>query len=426
MKTSQNVALRYAMEHASPEALKEYLQDHPKADPAKHTIVERDISEGPSEDEHKDDHGHGHHPKFLGGLRGLVKKLKNAPAAVKKFVQDAEHRKEVTSKSAEGIKKSPKSYVQKLVKVLKHEGQEFKDAFAGVSGLMKGKKPTPEQKHAIKTVATHLAITGAAVALSGAGPALAATAAGKAIARHIALKAVSEVMGDLHILDEFGHIGHGLMHIMEKLAAEEDKKDFSPEEALSALVMKKIQEQLEKGISEKDILESLKDVEFEDEDSEASDKTAQSVARRFIAAQDPNKALRGVLVELKKLQAWTRGFDAAYRASQKSSEGAPDGYVWQDDWVEFWYPFNPIQRKLYSYQESLEALGGDYATDVEAYIEPPRAARIDEVLDNPKFAERDGVDHIIYSKKDLQEWYKAFSWWVDYSVKGVQTLLKEI
>ena len=417
MDLAGRVAMRFAMEHSTPEAMKEYLQAHPHADPSNHTLkvpTKEEVSSGGHGHEQGD---HGHDSKFLGGIRGLAKKLKDAPAGVKKFFEDSSHRKEVLKGSAKDIAKSPQTYVQKLVKTLKHEGQEFKDAFGGVKGLMRGQKPTKAQKHAIKTVATHLAITGVAVALSGASPALAASAIGKALARHIALKAVSEVMGDLHILDEFGHIGHGLVHIMEKLASG-DEKEFSPEEALSALVLKKVSKQLE-NLSDADIKEALEIEEGPDEVQDS--KTASEVARRIVSSTSP-EILSRIAIELKKMRSWAKTFQGTFKDSQKDSSSAPAGYVWQEPWVDFWGPFDPIQSKLYDLGASLEKLDPKLASEVDSYLEPPRAARIEEAISNPKFAERDGEEHIAYAERDLVAWSKAFNWWVEYAIEGVQSL----
>lgn len=44
---------RQAKEHSSPEALKQYLKDHPKADPSKHTVKKKDDGKGKKEKKEK-------------------------------------------------------------------------------------------------------------------------------------------------------------------------------------------------------------------------------------------------------------------------------------------------------------------------------------------------------------------------------------
>ena len=78
---------------------------------------------------------------------------------------------------------------------------------------------SPRQKKAVKTVATHLAIGIAAAALTSSGPLAAGGALVKGMSRHVALKAVSRAMGHLHVLDELGHIGHGVEGLMSHLAS---------------------------------------------------------------------------------------------------------------------------------------------------------------------------------------------------------------
>jgi hypothetical protein len=73
-------------------------------------------------------------------------------------------------------------------------------------------------------------------------------AIGKGLGKHIAVKAAAAVLGDLHILEEWGHIGHGVHENLEgfmefiKFGAQSKGKGgkASPEEALTGLVMKHV------------------------------------------------------------------------------------------------------------------------------------------------------------------------------------------
>lgn len=243
------MARRYlAREFATPEALREYLHEHPKADKSKHHVTKREDREGEHD---SDEHDEGTAVSRLkGALKGLASKLKGAPAAVQRFVADREHRKEALGKGIEAVKKTPKTYVKKLVKVAKHEAKEFKTAGQGIAAAMKGGKPSAEQKKAIKKVSIHMGITATAAILTTASPALAGLAMGKAMSKHVALKAALEVLGDLHVMEELGHIGHGIKHVFEhlKFADEQDEGEgekVAPEEALAALVLKHVRKQLE-------------------------------------------------------------------------------------------------------------------------------------------------------------------------------------
>ena len=164
--------------------------------------------------------------RLKGALKGLASKLKDAPAAAQKFVADPEHRKEALAKGVDSLKKAPGKYAQNLIKAAKHEVHEFKEAGSGIAAVMKGGKPSAAQKKAIKTVATHMAITAAAAVLTTASPALAGLTMGKAMAKHVALKAVAETLGDLHVLEEVAHITHGMGHFL-KLAEDQDSETNS-------------------------------------------------------------------------------------------------------------------------------------------------------------------------------------------------------
>lgn len=259
MPISARVAARYAKEFSSPEALDEYLHEHPKADPHNHTVKK---SEPKSEPENE--------PAPKKTLEGLAGKFKDAPEAAQKFISDADHRKEIVNKASKSILASPRKYLKSLIATAKHEVHEFKAAGKAIAALMRGKKPSKAEKKAIRTVATHMAITAAAAALTSATPALAGLAIGKAIAKHIALKAVTDTLGRLHMFEELGHIGHGLAEIM-KLSSEEEGKKLTSEEVLAAVISKRVAEEL-KSFSEDDLVRALG----------GSDKTAFNVALRYM------------------------------------------------------------------------------------------------------------------------------------------------
>lgn len=271
------VARRYlARDFATPEALKEYLHEHPNADKSKHHVTKHEDHEG----EHEDEGNMG--SRLKGALKGLASKLKDAPAAVQKFVADPKHRKAALGKAMDAVKKTPEIYVKKLVKVAKHEAKEFKTAGQGIAAAMKGDKPTAEQRKAIKKVSIHMGITATAAVLTTASPALVGLAMGKAMSKHVALKAAMEVLGDLHVLEEMGHIGHGIKHVLEhvKFAEQQDGAEggkVSPEDALAALVMKHVRKQLE-SMDDEYLAEALVGA------SAGSEKAAASrVAARYLS-----------------------------------------------------------------------------------------------------------------------------------------------
>lgn len=256
------VAARFqqAMEFDSPEALKKYLHDHPDADKSKHTVKKPeqgapkgDQAPPEAKDDHKkDDHGHGEKPKtsWKDFAKGLSQKAKafvqKAPEAVKSFVNDEQYRAKALMSAHEQISKAPGAFVRRVIEEGKHEAKEIKQAGEGIVAVLKGGKMSHEQKHALKAVATHVAIATAATALTGGlGIGAAALAKGTAgafaqsLAKKIALKAITPSLGALPTIEELGHAGHGAAHIFQHFTqhlAAEGKKDPTPEEAFEAFI----------------------------------------------------------------------------------------------------------------------------------------------------------------------------------------------
>lgn len=161
------------------------------------------------------------------------------------------------------------------------------------------------------------------------------------------------------------------------------------------------------------------------------------VASRYRAARtDEAKALIGLLMrartELQKWKAWSRSFDATLRGS--SREGLPPGYVWQEGWVDFWEPFDPIERRLLDILSDIEDLGSDhpdlkeYTSEAVGYVEPPKGARIEDAIKGPKFIDHPstGGSEIAYSERNLKGWDQRFSRWVDSSIRGIDSLANKV
>jgi len=266
------VAARYqrAKEFTSPEAFKEYLHEHPQADKSKHTVVK----------DHGEDEGGGGHkeePKksWKERLKGLSDKakafVKEAPKAVKQFVEDESFRRKTLQDAHKALVDAPEKLVKSALKTVKDEVKEFKEAGQGIAAVVKGGKMTPHQKKALKTVATHMAISIAAAALTSTGPLAVAGAVGKGLAKHVAMKAVSGALGHLHILEEVGHIGHGVSHLLKHIATDntgpeavllryakdaKDGKDIDPEELLGNFITAAVAKEIGR-VSDEDVEAAL-------------------------------------------------------------------------------------------------------------------------------------------------------------------------
>jgi len=332
------VAARVAKDFPTEQALRQYLKDHPKADPSHHKVVDnaeqsKKRPEGPGEPKKQPELDKGEQksqkpaepgqqerskpelklkqpnkkPKVVIPLgmgkqvlpqpgeepdakpepkknlkdrlkdslkskfKGLSEKAKsfagNLKDESKQFIADPEYRKETLKKTVKGIATSPVSYAKRLIKVAKHEAHEFKTAGQGIGEVLKGNKMSKEQKHAFKKVATHMAITATAASFAGPGLAAFGGAFGKAVGRQIAVKAVADALESIHILDELGHIGHGLAHVLQKLASED--KDESNEQKMAMLVLAAVTKHIH-NLDDEMIQEALEDAAKEEGTKEAA------------------------------------------------------------------------------------------------------------------------------------------------------------
>lgn len=203
----------------------------------------------PHAEEEDSAHAHDEGPKLSWKERakGLSDKAKAtfqaSPKVVKQFIEDDSFRRKTLMDAHAALLKAPEKIAKRALDTAKHEVKEFKEAGQGIASVLRGGKMTSHQKKAFKTVATHMAISVAAAALTASGPLAIAGAVGKGMVKHVAMKAVANLFGHLHILEEVGHIGHGVKHLMEHLASTESP---DPEEVLSNLVLAAVAKEVPK------------------------------------------------------------------------------------------------------------------------------------------------------------------------------------
>lgn len=310
----EQVALRVAQirraDEMTPAEWESYRKKHPKADPSKHKIVKPDAPKAPqeaptapegkrkspdapksqgknqplplpdkskskavpakepkSEGEHKGDRAQSWKTRLKGLKESATKFVSNAPKAVKFFLGDPDFRRATLKEAKDSITSMPKKTINRLVNTVKEEVHEFKEAGAGIKAVMSGKKMSEHQKHAFKTVATHLAIGAAAAAFAATGPLSGAAVFSKNMAVHVAMKSVKRALGSLHTLNEISHIGHGVMHLIEHVASEQEP---DPEEAMTNLVLASVAKQIEQ-LTDEDFIEVLNNL---DESAGAENKPA--------------------------------------------------------------------------------------------------------------------------------------------------------
>ena len=150
-------------------------------------------------------YGKGHAPEQEPSAEPKEKKsfwqrIKEAPAAVKKFVSDKDYRSEVGGKIAGAFERKATAAWNQV----KHEAKEFKTAGKAIAKVAKREKLTSEDKHALKEAAKTLAITAVGtIAIGGLGH-LAIGALAKHFAAETALKAVGRaaLFASIHMSEE--------------------------------------------------------------------------------------------------------------------------------------------------------------------------------------------------------------------------------
>ncbi len=243
-------------EFPSPEARREYLKEHPAADPAKHTVKRPEEKEKAKEPEPEEkEHGeHEEKPKksWKERFQSLSDKaksfVKNAPAEIKKFVEDDAHRRKVAHAMHKAVVEMPGKVVDNAKKAIKHEAKEFKTAGEGIATVLSGKPMTKEQKHAVKTVAFDVALTVATAAVTGGFGGIAGRAAAgftKALAKKIALKSMTHGLGKVTTMEELAHFSHGVLeHITEAITAAENAGEGAGD-LITSYVSKLVADELE-------------------------------------------------------------------------------------------------------------------------------------------------------------------------------------
>lgn len=303
---TRRVATRYAKEFPSEEALKQYLKDHPGADRKRHTVQKAPTkpseAEKPGDKKPEPEKSEVKKPepekpevkkpepekpevkkpepeaapkkswkdRFKGLSDKARKVVESAGKGAQQFLEDDAFRKKALQKATSALAKSPKKFVHSLIATAKEEAHEFKVASGGVKEVLKGGKMSAKQKKAFKTVATHMAITGAAAALTSTGVLAGAASFSGGLSRHIAAKAVARTLEHLHILDELGHIGTGLAEILSRVASEEGEAD--PETAMAQLVLAAVTREVD-ALDDEGIKAGLEDA------AESGDKEAALTLR---------------------------------------------------------------------------------------------------------------------------------------------------
>jgi hypothetical protein len=153
--------------------------------------------------------------------------------------------------------------------------------------------------------------------------------------------------------------------------------------------------------------------------------TPSRVASRYLkvaASKELENLLKDALSELKKWKAWSGGFQFTLKDAQKGAEGLSPGEVWQDEFVAFWKPFDPIERRLIDISDAIVPVLADAMlwAEVTNYLDPPRGARIEDAISKVLFRDHPKKgSHIAYTVADLEAWDQKFTKWLDGAISGV-------
>jgi hypothetical protein len=250
---------REAKEFPSPEALREYLKEHPGADRANHSVKKPEKGNGKEngksketlkemaeehgesvKEEEKEEHEYigwgalikeNFHEKVTDRLKALwkskpiVKKfVQAAPEAIKKFVMDGGTRRKVLMAAHDAFVKLPETTYKAVKDSFKRESHEFKEAATGVRDLFKGKPMNRAQKNAVMACAwdaTRMLIgtvlTGGLIHSMGAKAIASEAAKGfvSDFAKKVATNALVDELDDINIPGDIQEVVEGLHHLVE-------------------------------------------------------------------------------------------------------------------------------------------------------------------------------------------------------------------
>jgi hypothetical protein len=187
---SRVASLYMAKEHATPDARKKHLQDHPGADPKKHTF------KGPSK-------GTGTNladaalAKMKGVKKGLADAVRAAPEETQRFLFNKTHRQKRTRETAEVLKEMAPKAKKSLWEALKSEMGSFPKSGRILSRLAKGGKLEKGDIKTLYSVSVYVA-GGIAGAIGGGVAGAVLFGASKALLHsfslHVGIKACSSLL----------------------------------------------------------------------------------------------------------------------------------------------------------------------------------------------------------------------------------------
>lgn len=168
--------MKLAFEHASEEAKKKYLEEHPRANPKLHSVKENGGSQESSEKK-----------TVKQQIGNLAKKTQDAitslPEKTQRAFSDKKYRQELKGDMIGFMRKEKDRFIEKGMKSV--TGQ-FTETAGGVKALLNGEKPTVKQVESMVRMGIKLSVAGTAAMTGG------ASAAGMALANTMVFGSVAK------------------------------------------------------------------------------------------------------------------------------------------------------------------------------------------------------------------------------------------
>lgn len=297
--------------------------------------------------------------------------VQKAPDATKAFFTDPGYRKAALGAMGAAAKAAPKKLADRAVKVAKDEVHEWKTAGGAIKTLAQKKSwkaLDKHQKHALTTVAKHMAITvGAAVAV-GSGLGIAGAAA-KGMGRHLAAKVAGKAFEKLHTAEELTHLAH-LFH--------DEAGDAETDSA-----MNKLGELIAASLSDVSA-EDLNPTELEALAGAMADAESEETPNPQAAPAEPSEGLQRVKKTLRSVfelagTAGTAGTAGASGAADTGSDEDPNKYYQRVGKCPPGYHFNGDKCEPADAAQEPQQPQEPAATAPEVPdLEPPKAAPAQE------------------------------------------------
>jgi hypothetical protein len=248
MPQSFRVVAKYlrALEFSSPEKMREYLKEHPKADPKNHSVKKDEVEQAAEDMKPL--------ARFLmektkSWASKTIDALKNAPKKVQNFVTNEVYRKETLEKAKETLKNAPKSLIKNGIDAAKAEVKTHKTSVNAIKDALNGKELSREQQVAL--IKTGYRIATAVVSVAIAGPLGGAVKFGASVAQSIAIKTSASVFGG-----ELTTLGLLFKKFVKTAKTEKgEETPPNPDELLAKLILEALPKHL--NVEDEDLQDAL-------------------------------------------------------------------------------------------------------------------------------------------------------------------------